>query len=340
VHNSLDQFRFTTMSEMAQVRSFQEVWPHFRKAIIEILPSAPTGSDLFRLGDHLSQIFRSVPPRVAQRAVILDPTAMLDTDISGMQKTSNVAPEPTAGWQRTQSDVSAGGVTWECLVAWYLNLVCHGTEMMAARRRNSNTPAVIRDAVSVTLHGYSTTTEADLVVYSVPGLDSLADAVTIDRLNTLIERETNECSVAIIQCKTNWNDNAQIPMLWDLISRSLPFVQVSSAQLGKNGKTPRSFKNESIKYAFMTVPTNTRSKHQPGKVAVTRVLGLSGGNYWGHPSAEGVAAGFSEFLGRNFSLYFDGSIQNHLDRELAQTPRLLDRYLNLDFAPIPEAVGA
>jgi hypothetical protein len=315
----LDSFRLETLATLSEIRSFKGTWPHLQKEIRRSLGVAPTGEDVFRLGDGLSGIFLSV---TASRAE----AAKLESHLQGPSR----APAPVSS-SRGQSEVSTAGVVWECLISWYLNFVCHGTDLMAARRTKENTPTVITDAISVTLHGYSTTSESDVVVFSVPGLEKVSGTLKINSLNEMIRSDTETCSVAIVQCKTNWNENAQIPMLWDLIYRSLPFVNVASIQLGRNGVTPRSFKDNSIKYAFMTVPTNKNATYKAGGVPVTRVLGLSGGNYWGKPTEQGVATGFSDFLNNNFSAHFQGSIQNHIDRQLATNPDLMQNFLDLDF---------
>lgn len=295
--HALDEFRFGTLHNLARIPSFQKAWPTYRAAIVEILGDNPTGQDVFRLGDRLSDIFRA-----------------------------NFA-------ERSQSGVSAGGTNWECLVSWYLNFVCYGTGLVAAKRTRKNTPRVLSDSISVTLHGYSATTEADVLVYSVPGIEtSRIENLTVEDVNQLIEIDTNACSVAVVQCKTNWNDNAQIPMLWDMIYRSLTFVEAASVRIGQNGVNPKSFRNTSIKYAFMTVPTTSRDKIKAGGVAVTRVSGLSGGNYWGYPTKDGVAAGFSDFLNCNFPEFFTGSIPNHITRQMASRPDLLKRFVDLDFS--------
>lgn len=302
------------LSKLSGIPSFRETWPFLREGITHVLGKNITGEKIFRLGDELSTLFLSVPAaRRAAQAEVLDGSPLI---------------APT----RTQQDVSSGGVVWECLVAWYLNFICHGTDLLASKRTVANTPSVITDAISVTLHGYSTTTESDLVVYSVPTIGIQLDrALTITDIDLAIKADTTKCAVAIVQCKTNWNDNAQIPMLWDLIYRSLPFVNVSSIQIGRNGVNPRSFRDQSIKYAFMTVPTNQRMIYRVGSVQVTRVLGLSGGNYWGKPTEPGVATGFSDFLNNNFSAHFQGSIQNHIDRQIAGEADLINRFLTLEF---------
>ena len=307
--DAVDEFRIKTLGKLSTTKSFQTAWPFLRAGILERVGESPSGEDVFRLGDELSSIFQAVPAAMAAAA----------------RSKGEPSGDPSA---RTQSSVSRGGAVWECLVTWYLNLVCYGTPVLAVKRSLANTPKVIGDALAVTLHGYSTTTEADVVVYSIPrGPTRLR---TISDINDRIAADTQECSVALVQCKTNWNDNAQIPMLWDLIYRSLPFVQVASIRLGREGMSPRSFKGNSIKYAFMTVPTN-KDGYKPGSVKVTRVLGLSGGNYWGKPTAKGVASGFSKFLGGNFSDYFVGSVPNHVSAHLLANPSSWGMFLDLDF---------
>lgn len=325
----LDQFRLETLARLSGVASFRNTWPHLQKEIYRHLGDDPNGESLYDLGNKLSGIFLSVTASKASAA------EELAREVLGLEPANELAAplstnSPTS--TRTQSDVSSGGVVWECLVTWYLNLVCHGTDLIAAKRTKANTPGVITDAISVTLHGYATTSESDVVVYSAPGvLPNGKGRISIREIDAHIKADTQACSVAIVQCKTNWNDNAQIPMLWDLVYRSLPFVQVSSIHLGRKGVTPRSFKGESIKYAFVTVPTNQNAKYTPGSVPVTRVLGLSGGNYWGKSTEQGVATGFSEFLNNNFSEYFAGSIANHINRQILANTDLLARFLDLKF---------
>jgi hypothetical protein len=308
--DSVDEFRIKTLDQLSKVKTFRKTWPYLRNEIFRRLGENPSGDDIFRLGDQLSEVFQSVPKAVKAEAA---EAGDLDETLGG----------------RTQSDVSTGGVVWECLVTWYLNLVCYGTSVIAVKRTRKNTPLVVSDALAVTLQGYSTTTEADVVLYTVPS--GPKEVLTLSKINNRIFERTQECSVAVVQCKTNWNDNAQIPMLWDLIYRSLPFVQVSAIHLGRRGMSPRCFKGDSIKYAFMTVPSNKRV-YKPGTVPVTRVQGLSGGNYWGKPSETGVAAGFSEFLGRNFGAHFVGSVQNHVSGHLLANPASWGMFLDLDFA--------
>ncbi len=63
-------------------------------------------------------------------------------------------------------------------------------------------------------------------------------------------------------------------------------------------------------YAFTTVPTVKPEKITRSSVCVSRVRNLSGGNYWGLPSEDGIASSVKEMLNRNLST---GSTKSHLD---------------------------
>jgi hypothetical protein len=323
----LDEFRFQTLRDLAGVKSFQKTWPHLLEGVDGWLGATPSAERLFELGDHLSEIFLAVPEAVKASRIqeaIEDEAAVL---LSQGTLDGN-APVVTSA--RSQRDVSVGGTVWECLVTWYLNLICFGSEVVVVKRTKKNTPSVIYDATAVTQNTHTTNTESDVVMYSVDRTLLGTGALSLAQVDRLIRADTQKTTVAIVQCKTNWNDNAQIPMLWDLIYRSLPFVQVSSVQVGQKGLSPRSFKNESVKYAFVTVPTNRKMKYTHKSTPVNRVAGLSGGNYWGKPTSSGVARGLSELVGYNFGEYFTGSIQNHVDRETLSGD-ILDRFRNLNF---------
>ena len=303
--NEIDRFRLGTLAALSKIPSFQSTWPFLRGRIMELLGPSPTGADIFKLGDHLSEIFRSVPPKSARGA--------------------------TGAWDRTQSSVSAGGVVWECLVVWYLNFVAFGTPILATKRTNSNTPSVLMDAICVTQKNSESTSESDVVLFTVPALAVVPGTpLTLDHINTSIASRTVDCRMAIVQCKTNWNDNSQIPMLWDLLYRSLPKSDLPGVEIGRSGISPAGFKGGEIRYAFVTVPTNGADRG-PGGVAISRVSGLSGGNYWGKRSLKGVARGFSEFLPTNFKSEFGGNVPNHVDAQLLIDRTYVDRFLSLTF---------
>jgi hypothetical protein len=116
-----------------------------------------------------------------------------------------------------------------------------------------------------------------------------------------------------LQCKTNWNDNAQIPMLWDMIYNSSTF-RIPYVSVGRNGVNPSSFRQFS--YAFVTVPSN-QGVYQAMNTSVLRVKGLTGGNYWGKATEQNIAASLKELFGRRFPTVFSGGVISHINQSIA-----------------------
>lgn len=119
----------------------------------------------------------------------------------------------------------------------------------------------------------------------------------LELTNHLAERDFNQFEIGIIQCKTNWNDNAQIPMLWDMIYSAGGF-RGRNITIGRRGYNIQNAQNFS--YSFVTVPSNQNTIYNPNGVAVKRVTNLSGGNYWGNPSVQNVAKSLKEIFTNNF----------------------------------------
>lgn len=290
--SSLEQYRLSHMRHVSQLDSFRKSWPYFEPLIRKTLGSEPTSQQLLGLGSKLSEIFQS-------NAV-----------------------------GRTQSGVSSAGTTWECLVVWYLNLVFAGTHTVAIRPHSSFTPPSISNATAVTIGNTRTNTESDLIVFTVPESDSVNEYgfVTIE---SAISMDTNRVNVGVVQCKSNWNDNAQVPMLWGLIYASAGAISTTkNVAIGSNGVSPSSF--ASFTYSFVTVPTS-RGPFNPTSLAVLRVSALSGGNYWGHPTRNGVAQSLSEFFTANFSGSFTGSVSNSMNAYYSANPQVLEQFLSLSF---------
>ena len=120
--------------------------------------------------------------------------------------------------------------------------------------------------------------------------------------------------IGLVQCKTNWNDNAQIPMLWDLLYRVEEFEN-DSVRIGGASVTIKDLAKFS--YSFVTVPSGV-AEYKEGSVPVKRVHNLKGGNYWGRPTKQGVALSLDEIFRRNFSSAFDGSISDCLKLTFAR----------------------
>ena len=218
---------------------------------------------------------------------------------------------------------------WEILICWYLNMILLGSDAIVIRPSKKFTPKVIQEALTVKVLGVATNKEADLLAFSLPtsGLSGLPSSADID---ASMRAATKSCSLTVVQCKTNWNDNAQAPMLWDIVYNAQN-LRLPTVAVGEGGFSPYSFQNFS--YAFMTVPTNTGgiSTFKRTTTAVVRVRGLSGGNFWGHPSTPGVADSISEFLGRNFQSQFSANVQKHLQSNLLSHPTLLSDFLSFTF---------
>jgi hypothetical protein len=63
-----------------------------------------------------------------------------------------------------------------------------------------------------------------------------------------------------------------------------------------------------------------------------RVKNLTGGNYWGKPSQDGVCNSLSNFFGRNFVNHFEGSIPTHITNQLNTDPNYYKRFRELSFS--------
>lgn len=289
--NGADTFRLRMLRHISELDSFANSWSSWKPEIIRQLGARPSAQDVFDLGDHLSDIFRS-------RAVV----------------------------GRDNAAVSQGGIAWECLVCWYLNLVLWGTDTVAIRPHTNFLPSVVKDALTVSIQNVQTNTESDLVVLSIPGSKSPTN-LDLSGIDMILRASAGNVAVSVVQCKTNWNDNSQIPMLWDLIYNSSSF-RVPNVSVGRDGVSPTSFKKFS--YAFVTVPTS-RGDFTPTKLPVLRVRGLTGGNYWGHPSKAGVARSIKEFFTANFATSFEGTIQNHITSNLLTDSSNLKAFLDLKF---------
>ena len=260
------------LEHLFNIGSFKSSFPIWKKDIKTSFGSPFNGNSLFELGNNLSNIFK---------------------------KTSDDT--------QSQSQKTAGGAAWECLITWYLNLIFWNTPVIAVRSKKDFVPSCIMDSLTVTISANSTNSESDIVIFDVP------EHYIFDKNNLKIhehyENNIEKSTLINLQCKTNWNDSAQIPMLWDMVYNStskLPHVSV-----GRNGFNPQSYLN--FKYAFVTVPTQKRPI-KSDSVAVARVKNITGGNYWGKETKKDVALCINELPGRFYSKYFSGGVKNHLDK--------------------------
>ncbi|MDZ4148679.1 MAG: hypothetical protein U1C58_10375 [Flavobacteriaceae bacterium] len=277
-----DLLRKLAIENVFSTNTYKKCWQIWQPEIIRLLGNNYTENEILNLGDHLSDIFKS-----------------------------------TGGGGRGQGELSASGTAWESLVCWYINLCTVGSRVVAIKKM-SIVPKAIQDAITVNYGNFACNTESDITIIVFPDLPEyntdinqlnvlnnlgnqiqpiLKNKFNIELTNHLAERDFNQFEIGIIQCKTNWNDNAQIPMLWDMIYSAGGF-RGRNITIGRNGYNIQNA--QSFSYSFVTVPSNQNTEYKPNGVAVKRVTNLSGGNYWGNPSVQNVAKSLKEIFTNNF----------------------------------------
>ncbi|WP_152998602.1 hypothetical protein [Sphingopyxis sp. H115] len=274
----IEDLRARAMNSVFAMSSFSTSWRTWRPAIAELTDNLTDAGKVYELGDHLSDVFKM-----------------------------------TGGAGRDQGSLSGGGAAWEGLVCWYLNLVMTGSRAVVVKQSKSLIPKTLSDAMTVTYKNVPTNTESDLSGIIFPQkIRDISDVYDTSILNSFIENNISDISLHNIQCKTNWNDNAQIPMLWDMIYQ-FRGVKKHSVRIGVSGVDLDDLAD--FTYSFVTVPTQSKPI-KPNSMAVRRVESLSGGNYWGRSSQAGVAESLSEIFKRVFKSAFDGGIRGHIDNQI------------------------
>lgn len=283
----IEYLREISIKNCFELSAFRNGWQIWKHEIQRFLDNNFSESDIINLGDHISSIFTTTG---------------------------------TAG--RSQAEVAGGGYGWEGLICWYLNLNLIGSRGVAIRKI-SDAPEALRDSISVNYGNFRSNTESDIIVIVFPNFQeyiSDKNNLTVrnnngniiptiksgsynikDILNRLAEIHFNDYEIGIVQCKTNWNDNAQIPMLWSMIYEADAFTN-SSISIGRNGYSLHDLRK--FTYSFCTVPTNNINNYKQDSIAVNRVRILTGGNYWGHRSKNGIASSIKEIFNNNFRSAF------------------------------------
>lgn len=285
----IEYARELAVKKLFETNGFSSVWASWKSKINTdvFLSGTPTENQIYSIADNLRDIFRSTG---------------------------------TVG--RTQSDVSGGGANWEALVCWYLNLCLIGRRTFVIKHHKDLIPEPVNKAITVNYGNFRSNTESDLIAITFPDRDDYNcdkdDIVVNDTngntvptysgakynflpiMNALVARDFEDVEIHIIQCKTNWNDNAQIPMLWDAVYSANTFR--NGISVGADGFSIHDAKR--FTYSFVTVPSNQlvkdgRETYKNTSTAVLRVINLSGGNYWGLPSKTGIASSVKELLERN-----------------------------------------
>lgn len=289
--NIVEELRKEAVTKLFSTNTMGRCFPIWKNTIDQLAPSK-TPAQILGLGDHLSNIFHETG---------------------------------TAG--RGQDEVSSGGTAWESLVCWYLNLCLIGRRTVVIRHNKTLIPSPISDAITVNYHNFASNTESDLIAITFPNKEDYLcdkDMIAIDDahgrkirvrttrgnynlkkiIDALCERDFHELEIHIIQCKTNWNDNAQIPMLWDAVYAAKNFR--NGVSVGQNNFSVADVAH--FTYSFVTVPTNRLEGYKSDSTCVKRVMNLSGGNYWGHETRNDVASSVKEMLHRNL---LNGHVDGH-----------------------------
>ena len=271
--------RKLAMEAVYATDTWKACWPIWEPKILALTSSLADPEQVFDLGSQLKEVF-----------------------------------SVTSSGSRSQSSLSGGGTGWECLVCWYLNLVLSGTNGVAMRQSRKVFPRPLRDATTVSYGTTQTNTEADIcVVIYPPGFKFPGPGRGfMGALDKSVSVSISDIELGVVQCKTNWNDNAQIPMLWDMVYRA-SFGAGTHVTIGKSGVTIKNLKK--FTYAFVTVPTQT-TDFKPSTMAVKRVNNLSGGNYWGRPTKAGVALSLSEIFTKNYGSAFTGTVKDSISKAI------------------------
>ena len=302
--NVVEYLREQVIRQLFATAGFAAAWPTW-KAEIDKLTVGRNAHQIYDLGDHLRDIFY----------------------------TTNTSSE------RSQSDVSGGGANWEALICWYLNLCLIGRRTVVIKHNARLMPACVSNAITVNYGTFPSNTESDLIALTFPDESEYTcdkDFISVcdtdgnlvktyksskspynisEIMNALCSRDFSNIEIHIIQCKTNWNDNAQIPMLWDAVYSATNFR--SGVTVGTNGYSITDVSR--FTYSFVTVPTVKLEKIKSSSLCVLRVMNLSGGNYWGLPSLKGVANSVKEMLNRNLKT---GHSDSHINTIKSYLPDL------------------
>lgn len=289
--NIIEKIREDVISDVFRNDSFNSCWTVWKPIIIGKCNNISDAKSILDIGDSLRDIFKSTSP------------------IDG---------------RGGQSGVSAAGNLWESIIVWYMNLCFVGSRAVVIRK-SSRLPKPIRDALTVYYDNLACSAEPDLTVIVFPTKDeftgnpdqfltSRAKNIDNDKLSNDVAKYFELFQIGVIQCKSNWNENSQIPMLWDIVYNSggIPAQNIMVGTETFNLKDLRRFT-----YSFVTMPSNQLDGYSPTRVEISRVRNLSGGNYWGVPTKNGVAKSVKEIF-RLFDHAFSTSIKATLNIELSK----------------------
>jgi hypothetical protein len=262
--NLVEQIRFLAVNDLFSLKAFGGEWLSRSRFFVSKLGKSPKKQDFILLGDHLSSAFR----------------------LAGKG-------------DRSQGSVSSAGSTWEALVVWYLNICLVGTNSVCLRGPKF-CPKSIQDAMSVCFENTILRSEPDVVLISSNALLEVPaqKSKPIEKADEIISESFDQTGLVNFQCKTNWNDNAQVPMLWNMLYNQARKGAVipNGFSIGRNGFNLKNL--GAFGYSFVTVPTQKKGPagYKTSGLDVLRVKTMSAGNYWGHPTRSGVCFSIREFF--------------------------------------------
>jgi hypothetical protein len=313
--NLIEHVRKLTIEDFFNsVDTFKNCWDTWRNEITKRLGTNYTATEIIDLGDNLSDIFNSTNPK-------------------------NNPSIASSG--RGQGDLSAGGTGWEALLCWYLNLCAIGSRLVIVKKHKL-LPSSLIEAKGIIHDNVICNSESDLVAIVFPEKPEFVNDISSlnlftskgiqiplqigKRVKKINYHEINDhlgslyfqdFEMGIIQCKTNWNDNSQIPMLWGLVYDSIE-LKHAAFTIGGDKFSIKDLKN--FTYSFATVPSNDRNKIKDTSISVKRVENLSGGNYWGYPFKKGVARNIKGIFSVNFKSAFNTNHLSILNSAIVRLP--------------------
>lgn len=320
--NIIEYYRKTIIENCFQTKSFSNAWEIWEDVIIQKLGRDYNWNDILNLGENLADVFFSTRGDVEEGLSVA----------------------------QANSKASTSGTAWECLVTWYLNLVFINSRAVVFKK-TGDVPSPLTDGLKVMHNSTATNSESDLIVVIFPDIPHFNDDLlnvpltnkkskpylplgknptgfyrngspnekVIDSYAAIVcEEYFGNFEMGVIQCKTNWNENSQIPMLWDIVYRLGKNVDsdIPNFKVGSNGFSINQLNR--FTYSFLTAPTNSRDNYKATSLSVSRVRNLSGGNYWGFPDKQSVASSAKQIFDNNFMAAFDGNIRQSLQPVVEQ----------------------
>lgn len=271
--NLIEKIREQQMEKILSLKSVKKGWV-LREKFLTTKMDDFTKKKMISLSDYLGECFRITAPAPTPTSSSIIPTSS--------RAVSNILN-------------SGSGDIWESIVTWYLNICLYGTNAVAVRG-GEFCPKPIKDSISI-LHDSSVLhSEPDVMIISSKELNDLEEdkswAKSLKKINEVVEKEFKKVCVINIQVKTNWNENAQYGMLWNMLykqARDKHFAP-NGFRIGINTFTISNLAH--FGFAWMTVPTN-KTVYTPSRLEVLRVKGLMSKNYWGKPTKANVAFSLS-----------------------------------------------